>query len=65
MVKQIKVSEEFKIERDRLSRKYMIEKTHAACYLCNYNNLYFCNQFKNGCKQIEKCNYILKSEKRG
>lgn len=61
MIKRVKTSEEFKIERDRLSGKYMIEKIHAACYLCNYRDLYFCNQ----CKNLEKCDCISRDRKRG
>ena len=63
MVKQVRVTEEIKIKRNKLIEKYNINESHAMCYLCNYGDLYFCNKFNGGCKNLERCNCISRGEK--
>lgn len=59
---QIERSEKFFKETAILQNKYNISHTHAACYVCNYDDDLLCHKFNNGCTCIETCRKIYDKE---
>lgn len=47
---------------NKISSLYTVSLDHAGCYLCNYENNYICHKFNGGCKNVNVCAYIRKTE---
>lgn len=35
-----------------------VEKGHAGCYLCNFEDEYICYEYNGGCKKLNQCRDI-------
>lgn len=62
MLSQTKLQDNYDHICSRLIHTYGIHGTHAKCYLCNFENNYFCYQYNGGCYLIEECERIHESE---
>lgn len=49
-------------QHKRLTKKYDIHGAHAACYICNFENDYFCHQYNGGCDKFDQCCKIREDE---
>lgn len=46
----------------KLTKKYGIDGAHAGCYICNFENNYYCHQWQGGCDRIDICRKIKEDE---
>lgn len=42
----------------KLTQKYGIHGAHAGCYICNFENEYYCHQWQGECNRINICRKI-------
>lgn len=52
------IMDDYLEHRQRLIDTYDIHGAQAGCYICNFENEYFCHQYNGGCSRLAICKHI-------
>lgn len=56
------IPDDYSEQHQRLIDTYGIHGAQAGCYICNFENEYFCHQYNGGCSRLAICKHIRELE---